>query len=81
MLVFAVVVVLVLTGLVFSGIQFAIALRHARSGEQAPATTLKASLGSVEVSSSVLGVIILAISLLFFYLYLDRVFSLVVLSG
>jgi acyl carrier protein len=79
MVVLAVVVFLVLTGVVFSGIQFYIAMRHSRFEAPAPATTLKASLNSIEVSSSILGVIILAISLLFFYFYLDRVFSLAVL--
>ncbi|TFF35773.1 hypothetical protein [Mucilaginibacter psychrotolerans] len=39
--------------------------------------TFKASLTGVEVSSSVLGVIILTISLAFFYLYLTNVFKIV----
>lgn len=78
-IILAVVVFLVLCGVAFSAIQFYIAMRHAQRGEAAPATTLKASLSSIEVSSSVLGVIVLVISLLFFYLYLDRVFSLAIL--
>ena len=81
LIVLGVVILLVLVGVVFSGIQFYIALRHMRLGAATPTTTIKASLGSVEVSSSVLGVTILVISLLFFYLYLDRVFNLAVLTG
>lgn len=76
-----VVVFLVLAGTVFSAIQFWIAMRHARLGKSPPVTTLKASLTSVEVSSSVLGITILVISLLFFYLYLEKVFNLVAPPG
>ena len=79
-----------IVGLVFSGVQFHIALKavdrrgdhigdprgQAALPENMPVTSIKAGVGSVEVSSSFLGVIILVISLLFFYLYLDRVFPL-----
>ena len=75
------VLLLVLSGLAVSAIQFWIAMKHARAGKPETATTLKASLTSIEVSSSILGVIVLAISLLFFYLYLDRVFNLNVLPN
>lgn len=79
--VFCVAVVLVAVGVVFAWMQFRIAMRHAKSGEILPASTIKASIGSIEVSSSVLGILILALSLAFFYLYLRYVFQLSVLPG
>ena len=79
--VFCVAVVLVAIGVVFAWMQFRIAMRHAKAGEILPSSTIKASIGSIEVSSSVLGILILALSLVFFYLYLRYVFQLTVLSG
>jgi len=79
--VFCVAVVLVAIGVVFAWMQFRIAMRHAKAGEILPASTIKASIGSIEVSSSVLGILILALSLAFFYLYLRYVFQLTVLRG
>ncbi|SEO10942.1 hypothetical protein SAMN05192574_105337 [Mucilaginibacter gossypiicola] len=81
-LIFILVVTLVLSGLIFSGIQFYIALKSLkkRSGGANTATSFKASLSGIEVSSSVLGVIVLTISIVFFYLYLSRVYPLVSLD-
>ena len=79
-IIFVLVVILVLSGLVFSAIQFYIALKSAKRKGSLPDTSLKASLSGVEVSSSVLGVIILTISIVFFYLYLSKVYPLVSLD-
>jgi hypothetical protein len=79
-IIFILVVILVLSGLIFSAIQFYIALKSAKRKAPLPDTSLKASLSGVEVSSSVLGVIILTISIVFFYLYLTKVYPLVSLD-
>lgn len=79
--VFCIAVILVAIGVVFAWMQFRIAMRHAKAGEILPASTIKASIGTIEVSSSVLGILILALSLAFFYLYLRYVFQLTVLRG
>lgn len=80
-IIFVMVVVLVLSGLIFSAIQFSIALISSkRKKHLPPETKFKASLTGVEVSSSVMGLIILAISIAFFYLYLTRVYPLVSLD-
>jgi hypothetical protein len=73
---FVVVLVVVFAGIVFSGIQFANSLR-ARPGE-AEASVHELSIGAqgVSVKSSVIGLIVLTISLGFFYLYLVHVFPL-----
>jgi hypothetical protein len=78
--IFWVVILLVTAGIYFSGVQFHAALRRppATAGEKERAGEgiggqLEASLSGIKVSSPVLGVIILAISFLFFYLYLVRV--------
>lgn len=86
--IFVVVIFLVLTGVYFSWVQFRTALREKHppesakeatlGGEDPPAkpdvTEFVASLKGVRVSSPVLGVIILVISLVFFYLYLVYVY-------
>jgi len=70
-IIFAVVLVLVFAGIYFAAVQFHVAQREKAKGEP---TQLEASLSGIKVSSSVLGVIILVISLLFFYLYLVHVY-------
>jgi hypothetical protein len=77
-IIFVLVVILVLSGLLFSGIQFYIAANSSRNKEshQESTTTLKASLSGIEVSSSIIGLLILVISIAFFYLYLTNVFTL-----
>ena len=80
--IFALVVLLVLAGLAFSAIQFRIALKSVKR-KNAPApelTSFKASLAGIEVSSSILGIVILTLSLAFFYLYLTNVYPLVSLD-
>ena len=74
--IFAVVLVLVFSGILFAGTQFYVGLRRAKPGAL-PAdavTEFEASLRGVKVSSPILGVIVLAISLAFFYLYLVYVY-------
>lgn len=73
------VMLMVSLGLLFSGIQFGIALRSAKHRTLSQPTTLKASAEGFEITTSVLGIVILAISLAFFYLYLVHVFPIVVI--
>jgi hypothetical protein len=80
--IFVFVLLLVSAGLAFSYMQFRIYLRTVArmklpenpEDERKMATDLEISTGGVKVSSNVLGVIILALSLAFFYLYLVHVF-------
>ena len=85
-LIFWMVMIIVAFGLVFSAIQFYISMLTARSKVKNPSgkedsvngntnpTSVKISLSGLEVNSSVLGIIILIISLAFFYLYLIYVY-------
>ena len=82
-IIFVVVILLVLLGVYFSGVQFHRGLREARAQQAAadtetpssePVTEIEASMQGIKVSSSTLGVIILVISLAFFYLYLVFVY-------
>lgn len=75
-LIFVVVLALVVAGIYFAAVQFHVGLREpaAPAGEEAKPTTFKASASGLEVSSPVLGVVILVISLAFFYLYLVYVY-------
>ncbi len=76
--IFYVVILLVFVGVVFSGLQFFKAFRvgNSEASPQTPDyhTELEISTKGVKVSSPVLGIIILAISLAFFYLYLVHVY-------
>ena len=70
-------IVLFLVGIYFSGVQFHRSLRWKQIKEPAEMegiTEIEASLKGIRVSSPVLGVIILIISFLFFYLYLVHVY-------
>ncbi len=71
-IIFYVVIFLVIVGLFFSGVQFYAAYKKNFKNEKV--TELNASATGVKISSTVLGVIILIISLLFFYLYLVYVY-------
>jgi hypothetical protein len=74
-IIFFSVLFLVLAGIYFAAVQFHRSLRVKETGAAAPEVTeLDASLKGIKVSSPVLGVIILAISLAFFYLYLQFVY-------
>ena len=83
--IFLLVVSVVLAGLIFSYMQFKVSLDamrkkndadplHASAAGDAPPTTLKIGAGSIEVTSSVVGIIILSISIVFFFLYLRYVY-------
>ncbi|PWG64525.1 hypothetical protein [Sediminicurvatus halobius] len=71
-IIFGVVVLLVGSGIYFAAVQFHHGLRE--GGGEAGSTEFEASATGVRVSSPVLGVIILTISLAFFYLYLVHVY-------
>jgi hypothetical protein len=80
-LMFAVVNLLVLSGLAFAAIQFRLALKQshpaAEGKEKADdpmATNMEISTGGIKVTSSVLGVIVLLISMAFFFLYARYVY-------
>lgn len=74
-IIFALVVFLVAIGVYFSWLQFRAGLPVKGESEDSPAqTTIEASVKGVKVSSPVLGVIILTLSLAFFYLYLVYVY-------
>jgi uncharacterized membrane protein len=70
---FWIVIGLVASGLVFAGIQFRRAMGTAGPGDDMK-TDIEFSGKGIKVSSPVLGVVILAISLGFFYLYLRHVY-------
>jgi hypothetical protein len=73
-IIFWLVVVLVLSGIAFSGIQFWVGLRR---GTPADSTEVDVSLDGLKVRSQFLGVVTLALSLAFFYLYLKTVYPIV----
>ncbi len=78
MIIFYVVLLLVISGICFSGIQFYKSMKKGNEEGSGPAeesiTEFEASAKGIKVSSPVLGVIILVISLVFFYLYLVYVY-------
>jgi len=71
-IIFVIVLVLVAAGIYFAAVQFHHGLRSGRTGTDS--TEIEASLKGIKVSSPVLGVIILTLSLAFFYLYLVYVY-------
>ncbi|HKL34520.1 MAG TPA: hypothetical protein VJ919_18415 [Tangfeifania sp.] len=75
-IIFVVVIILVFAGIYFAAVQFHTGIKQAREklGDFNDRTELSASMKGIKVSSPVLGVIILVISLVFFYLYLVYVF-------
>ena len=74
-IIFFVVLIIVFTGLYFSFIQFkrSTNILNSENSNSEINTTLKIGAGSIEVSSSILGLLILVISLAFLYLYLEEV--------
>jgi hypothetical protein len=76
--IFATVLVLVATGVIFAGLQFYVGFKRQLSAAERAmpdaVTQLDVSATGLKVSSPVLGVIILVISLAFFYLYLVYVY-------
>lgn len=75
-IIFFVVLLLVLAGIYFAAIQFHAGLRRRGDPNPGPAdeTEVSLSLSEIKVRSPVLGVIILTVSLAFFYLYLVHVY-------
>jgi hypothetical protein len=76
-IIFVVVLLLVTAGIYFAWVQFRHDLILGKSlpkGEVAPVHNVELSTAGLKVSSPVLGVIILALSLVFFYLYLVHVY-------
>ena len=77
-IIFWVVIGLVVVGIIFSGIQFAKALKlppqQTEKERQEQLTELEITTRGIKVSSPVLGVVILVISLGFFYLFLIHVY-------
>lgn len=76
-LIFAIVLVLVFLGMYFAAIQFHVGLRRGGkpgAGDGSEATEFVVSVSELKVRSPVLGVVVLAISLAFFYLYLVYVY-------
>ncbi|HCT21961.1 MAG TPA: hypothetical protein DIW54_00900 [Chitinophagaceae bacterium] len=76
-LIFLMVSVIVLCGLIFSGIHFQKAMKLQEKNPTAPAgegNSLELSMQGVKINSSVIGLMILALSLGFFYLYLIYVY-------
>ena len=78
--IFVVVIVLVFAGIYFAAIQFHLGLRRREqtgAKDEPEATEFVFSLSEFKVKSPVLGVIVLTISLAFFYLYLVYVYPIV----
>lgn len=73
-IIFVVVISLVGAGIYFSWLQFRADLNQTGNEGDRAVSTLEASTSGIKVSSPVLGVLILVISLLFFYLYLQYVY-------
>lgn len=73
-IIFVVVIALVSAGIYFSWLQFRADLKKTGNERDRGVSTLEASTSGIKVSSPVLGVVILVISLLFFYLYLQYVY-------
>lgn len=70
--IFVAVMALVASGIYFAAVQFHHGLRSGKGDEKV--SEFEASIRGIKVSSPVLGVIILTISLAFFYLYLTQVY-------
>jgi hypothetical protein len=76
-LIFFIVIGLVVSGIYFAGLQFFHAIRLSKKQgdlEKSMNTELTASTSEIKVTSPVLGVIILVLSFLFFFLYLKFVY-------
>ncbi len=73
-IIFVLVILIVVVGLYFSWLQFIAGLRENANPEKMSTTVEASPTGGIKVSSPVLGVIILTLSLVFFYLYLVHVY-------
>ncbi len=91
-IIFWVVLLIVFAGLAFSAVQFYVGLHHplesraktdgkdAASSEEC-VSEFEASLQGIKLKSSVLGLLILAMSMVFFYLYLKYVYPITNVAG
>ena len=90
-IIFWVVLLIVFSGLVLSALQFYVGLRHpletrlkgdagATAPDDASVSEFEVSLQRIKLKSSVLGLLILAFSLVFFYLYLKYVYPITNIS-
>ncbi len=73
-IIFVVVIGVVALGVYFSWLQFMARRRDGEGTEEGEASSVELSVKGIKVTSPVLGVVILAISLAFFYLYLLHVY-------
>lgn len=74
-LLFTVVLILVFSGVIFAGIQFYVGLQKESGGSPSNTNTeVSVSKEGFKISSPIIGLIVLALSLGFFYLYLIYVF-------
>lgn len=73
-IIFVLVILIVVVGLYFSWLQFIAGLRGNADRENMSTTVEATVAGGIKVSSPVLGVIILTLSLIFFYLYLVHIY-------
>ena len=79
-IIFALVIIIVLSGITFSALQFYNGIKFSKRKGPVSDTTFKATLSGIEISSSILGVIILTLSIVFFYLYLTMVYPVVLVN-
>jgi len=73
-IIFVLVILIVVVGLYFSWLQFMAGLKENANPEKMSTTVEASPMGGIKVSSPVLGVIILTLSLAFFYLYLVHIY-------
>lgn len=76
-IIFIVVIVLVFFGLFFSWKHFKYHFKENKNEEK---TKLKVNFNGIEISSNIIGVIILTFSLVFFYLYLVHIFPIKIIE-
>ncbi len=74
--IFLLVIMLVVAGVVFAALQF----RHGMRRKNQNVDTIELSLGSLKVSSSTMGIIVLTLSMGFFYLYLKFVYPVTIVT-
>ena len=72
-IIFFFVMAIITMGLYFSYIQFRESIHTAQNKDLSP-STMKIGQSGVEISSSIVGLLILIVSLAFFYLYLENVY-------
>ena len=79
-LIFFIVLIVIGCGLYFSYLQFSLALRRPQQIENST-TNMKIGKDGIEISSSIIGLLILMISVVFFYLYLRYVYPITLVNS